>query len=190
MVIPFVVVLLMALLEMALALNASVAVNRASQRGAHLAATAGNLIGADCLVLKAIDQDLGVPNKVENISEVLIERTSMVGNYVDLRQTWRRGGKSDCVMADGSTIELPYTLLEGSNYPESDRCTALKGCPSLPLEPSTVDNIGVTVRYRHDWVTPLNGALSTLLPGSGGGGSNDGGWDFEQRNIFRMEPTL
>jgi len=50
-----------------------------------------------------------------------------------------------------------------------------------------VDNIGVTVRYRHDWVTPLNGALDLI---AGTNNDNSGGWNFEQRNIFRIEPTL
>ncbi|MEX1334266.1 MAG: TadE family protein [Candidatus Limnocylindrales bacterium] len=188
MVIPLLVIMLMALLEMALALNASLAVNRASQHGAHIAATAGNLVGADCLVLESVDRNLGAPNNVGNVSEVIIERTSLVGNYVDLRQRWQRGGPTDCLMADGSSVKVPYTLVEAT-YPEADRCTVLHGCPTLPSSPSTVDNIGVTVRYRHDWVTPLNGALTALISGEeveGGGG----GWDFEQRNIFRMEPTL
>ncbi len=189
-VVPFVVILLMALLELSLALNASLAVNRASQHGAHLAATAGNIGGADCLVLEAVEQDLGAPNNVSNISEVLIERTSMVGNYVDMRQVWRRGGTTDCRLPDGATVALPYTLVEGF-YPEAERCTVLGGCPTLTPPRSTVDNIGVTVRYRHDWVTPLNGALDLITGGgSSGGGSGSGGWSFEQRNIFRMEPTL
>jgi hypothetical protein len=187
-VIPVLLILFMALLELSLALNASLAVNRASQHGAHVGATAGNNVGADCLVLQAVEEDLGPPNKVANLSEVTVERTSLVGNYVDLRQRWLRSGKTDCVLADGSTVEVPYILVE-STYPASDRCTVLRGCPSLPGSPSTVDNIGVTVRYRHDWVTPLDGALTSLMSGQSGG-SPSGGWDFEQRNIFRMEPTL
>ena len=49
------------------------------------------------------------------------------------------------------------------------------------------------MRYRHDWVTPLNGALDTVIDSGDGGGSgigSGGGWTFEQRNIFRIEPTL
>ena len=43
------------------------------------------------------------------------------------------------------------------------------------------------MKYHHDWITPLNGALDLL--GNGGPGG-PGGWTFEQRNIFRIEPTL
>ncbi|MEA2025779.1 MAG: TadE/TadG family type IV pilus assembly protein [Chloroflexota bacterium] len=190
MVIPMLMVLLMALLEVGLALNASLAVNRASQHGAHIAASAGNIAGADCLILDAIEGDLSAPNKASNISEVLIERTAMVGNLTYAQQTWRRGGKTDCIKPDGTTVELPYTLTV-NGYPESQRCPVLGGCLSLTPARSTVDNIGVTVRYRHDWVTPLNGALDLIAPGgSGGGGGSEGGWSFEQRNIFRIEPTL
>jgi TadE-like protein len=188
-VIPILMILFMAVLELALALNASLAVNRASQHGAHVAASAGNLIGADCLVLEAIEQDLGVPNDGDNITEVSIERSSLVGNYVDLRQRWVRGGPSDCQLADGSTVEVPYSLVEAT-YPESDRCTVLGGCPAMPDAPTTVDNIGVTVHYRHDWVTPLNGAIAAFTSDGDAGGDGSGGWDSEQRNIFRMEPTL
>jgi hypothetical protein len=82
---------------------------------------------------------------------------------------------------------VPYEL-DIAGYPEADRCTVLDGCPTLGR--STVDNVGVIVRYTHDWVTPLNGALDLLTPGGAGSSSNSGGWSFEQRNIFRIEPTL
>jgi Flp pilus assembly protein TadG len=189
MVIPIVVVLVMALLELALALNASLAVNRASQHGAHLAATAGSNAGADCLILSKIEGDLGVPNDANQISEVIIERTALAGDTSYGQQTWDRSGATDCTMPDGSTQSIPYTLTT-NGYPESQRCTALHGCPSLLPPRSTVDNIGVTVRYRHDWVTPLNGALDLLMDGASSGGGDPGGCSFEQRNIFRFEPTL
>ena len=190
MVIPMLIVLLMALLEVALALNASLAVNRASQRGAHLASTAGSILGADCLILQSIEQDMGDPNSRNNISEVVIERTALAGNFSYAQQSWGRHGTTDCVMPDGATVTLPYTL-DVANYPEAQRCSVLSGCPLLTPARSTVDNIGVSVRYRHDWVTPLNGALNLLVPGSPPSpGSNSGGWNFEQRNIFRIEPTL
>jgi hypothetical protein len=190
MVIPIVLVLVMGLLEMALALNASLAVNRASQHGAHLAASAGNLLGADCLILDSIEADMGVPNDPKKISEVIIERTALAGNFSYANQTWSRTGQTDCERPDGTTVAVPYTLIT-NGYPETQRCAVLGGCPALVPARSTVDNIGVTVRYTHDWVTPLNGALDLLVPGGGGNeGGDPAGWSFEQRNIFRMEPVL
>ncbi len=189
MVMPIVVVLVMGLLELALALNASLAVNRASQHGAHLAATAGNTLGADCLILDSIDHDLGVPNDPDKISQVIIERTALAGNVSYAQQSWARSGQTTCTLPDGTDTIVPYTLTV-NGYPESQRCSVLRGCPALIPARSTVDNIGVTVRYTHDWVTPLNGALDLLVDGGGGGGGGSGGWNFEQRNIFRVEPTL
>lgn len=187
-VIPMLLVLLMGTLEFALALNASLAVNRASQQGAHLAASAGNLLGADCLILTSIEGDIAVPNDPAKISEVIIERTALTGDYSYAEQRWGRFGQTDCSMPDGSTVQLPYTRL-ANGYPEAQRCTVLQGCPSLTPPRSTVDNIGVTVRYTHDWITPLQGMLDLIVPDSGSS-SASGGWSFEQRNIFRIEPTL
>ena len=184
-VVPIIVVLLMALLELAVGLNASLAINRASQNGAHLAATAGNTGGADCLILRQIERDVSVPNDPSHILDVVIERTALAGNTSYAQQTWARSGQTDCTFPDGTTEELPYSLTV-AGYPESQRCSVLAGCPSLIPPRSTVDNIGVRVRYRHDWITPLNGVLDLLTPGGGG----SGGWTFEQRNIFRIEPTL
>jgi hypothetical protein len=185
-VVPFLVVLLMAVLELVLALNASLAINRASQNGAHLAAIAGNTNGADCLILRQIEQDVSPPNDPSHILDVVIERTALAGNTSYAQQTWSRSGQTDCTFPDGTTQSLPYSLT-AAGYPETQRCPVLGGCPNLIPPRSTVDNIGVRVRYRHDWVTPLNGALDLLASGGAGG---SGGWTFEQRNIFRIEPTL
>jgi len=189
MVIPLLMIMVMALLELALGLNASLAVNRASQHGAHIAASGGNVLGTDCLILEQIEQDLGVPNDRTKISEVIIERTALVGNLSYASQQWGRYGETDCVRPDGETVTVPYTLAI-AGYPEAQRCTVLGGCPTLIPARSTVDNVGVIVRYTHDWKTPLNGALDLLSSGGGGGGSGSSGWSFEQRNIFRIEPTL
>ena len=186
-VIPLLMVLFMSLLEVALALNASMAVNRASQQAAHIAASAGNLLGADCLILQSIEEDMGIPNDPANISEVVIERTALVGDYSYGEQRWGRFGETDCTMPDRSTVTVPYTL-QVAGYPEAQRCAVLQGCPTFVPPRSTVDNIGVTVRYTHGWVTPLNGALDLVVPDAGAG--SPGGWSFEQRNIFRIEPVL
>ena len=190
MVIPLVVVLFMGVLELALALQASLSINRASQNGAHVAATAGNIQGADCLILRGIERDVATPNQAANIIEVIVERTALAGNQSYAQQKWSRTGTTNCTLPDSSVVALPYTLAAAGAtpaYPESQRCTVLGGCPHMTPARSTVDNIGVTVRYRHDWVTPLNGALDLI---AGDGNATTGGWTFEQRNIFRVEPTL
>lgn len=180
--IPLVLLLFMAVIELALGFNAFVGLNRASQHAAHLASIAGNQQGADCMILEQIEGDVTVPNRREAIIEVLIQRTSLAGNWAYQQQKWERTGSTDCTLPNGDEITVPYELTPDSDYPESERCPALKGCPSMD-DRSTVDNIAVGIKYRHDWTTPL-AAVITSLPGG------KLGWNFTQRNIFRIEPQL
>ena len=184
-IIPLVLFLLMALLEMALAFNAFVGINRVSQFGAHLASIMTNQQGADCLILQQIEEHVEVPNRRENIVAVVVERTALAGNRTFAEMHYQRAGQTQCTLPDGTDVTVPYTLAASAlpAYPESDRCPVLKGCPSLGDDRTTVDNIGVRVRYRHEWVTPLS-AATEFLPGGGQG------WAFTQRNIYRMEPAL
>ena len=181
-VMPILLILFAGLVELALAFNAFIATNRASQHGGHLAAILGNEIGADCAILQAIEADIAAPNDPNKIIEVLIERTALAGNRTlgnDV-QTWIRSGSSEC--PQGSGVFLPYTRATDL-YPEGQRCAALAGCPGMTPPRSTVDNIGVSVKYRHVWATPLNSILNVFAGG-------DTGWTFTQQNIFRMEPAL
>lgn len=183
-VIPLVLLLFMGILELALAFNAFIGLNRASQMGGHLAATMGNQAGADCQILSQIESDVLVPNDPGRIVEVIIERTPLAGNdaYPGEKQRWARSGSTACALADGSSVTVPYTLTL-SGYPEAQRCPVLAGCPALSPPRSTVDNVGVSIRYRHPWATPLNSLFGFFAGG-------DTGWTFTQRNIFRLEPTL
>jgi hypothetical protein len=181
-VIPLLIVLFMAVIELALALNAVIGVNRASQQAAHTASILGAAAGADCLILRDIEGDVTVPNDRTKIQSVTIERTAMVGNTSFAQQVYNRTGSMDCTLPDGTVLPLPYSI-GAAGYPESQRCASLKGCPALGSDRTTVDNIGVNIRYRHLWATPLN-----ALYGAFGGG--DTGWNISQRNIFRMEPIL
>ena len=180
-VIPILFFAFTALLELALGFNAFVGVNRASQQAAHLASVAGNQSGADCLILSQIEEHIAAPTRKTSIIDVRIQRTSLAGNWAYQQQLYTRGGSLECTMPNGDEVSLPYTQME-SGYPEDQRCTALKGCPTLD-DRSTVDNIAVGIKYRHDWVTPFP-SIITSLPGG------TEGWTFTQRNIFRMEPTL
>jgi hypothetical protein len=186
-VIPMVMLLVMAVLEFALGFNAFVGLNRASQNAAHLAAVTGNQLGADCLILSEIEQDIQPPNHAADIRSVIIERTALAGNVSYQQQTYTKPGSWDCTLPDGTEIALPYTPSANASglpgYPEEQRCPVLGGCAALDPPRSTVDNIGVRVQYRHRWATPLSTVMD-VLPG----GAN--GWTFTQRNIFRMEPSL
>lgn len=183
-ILPILTILFMAVLEVALMFNAFIGVNRASQNGGHIAATVGNLAGADCLILTEIEQDVVVPNDRARILEVIIERTPLAGNdaYPGEKQRWSRSGSTTCTLPDGTSAVVPYSLTM-TGYPEEQRCSVLSGCAALTPPRSTVDNIGVSIRYRHPWVTPLNALFGYFAGG-------DTGWTFTQRNIFRIEPTL
>ncbi len=177
--------LVMAVFEFALGFNAFVGLNRASQTAAHTAAILGNQQGADCFILSQIEDDVDPPNNTAQILQVEIQRTSLTGNRPFQHQIYTRTGSMLCTLPDGTEITIPYQ--PGARtlpaYPEDQRCPVLSGCPWLDASRTTVDNIGVAVRYRHDWTTPL-GSLITSLPGG------TSGWTFTQRNIFRVEPTL
>jgi Flp pilus assembly protein TadG len=186
-VIPMLMLLVMAILEFALAFNAFVGLNRASQNAAHLASVMGNQLGTDCLVLSKIDQDVQPPNDANDIRKVIIERTALAGNVSYQQQTYTKPGSWDCTLPDGTATTVAYTPAANDSglpaYPEAERCPVLDGCPAFTQPRSTVDNIGVRVQYRHAWATPL----STIIDALPGGAS---GWTFTQRNIFRIEPLL
>lgn len=185
---PIIMLLLMALLEVALAFNSFIAINRASQNAAHMAAIMTNQAGSDCLILQGVEEDVSPPQNRNNIVHVVIERTALSGNFTYQEQFYERSGQTRCTLPDGTEIDVPYTLIPAPQdplppYPETERCPVLRGCPALGEKRNTVDNIGVKVRYRHEWVTPLS-VTADFLPGG------NSGWTFTQRNIFRMEPTL
>jgi Flp pilus assembly protein TadG len=184
-ILPLIAILMMGLLEFALAFQATLGINRASQQAALLASEAGNTNGADCLILQQIESDIGPPNDRSNILEIQIQRTGPGGGTVYAKQTYGRGGTTSCTLNDGSTISVPYTR-STNTYPDDQRCNVLDGCPAMTPARTTVDTIGIQIRYRHDWRTPL-AAIMKLIDGTGPSGAT---WTFQKRNVFRMEPML
>lgn len=184
-ILPILFVLIMGLLEFAVAFNAVLGVNRASQNAAHTASLAGNMQGADCLILGEVESDVGPPNDKTHIKLVQIQRTAMAGNVVYAQNSWVRTGVTACTLNDGTSVSVPYTQTE-NGYPVNQRCSVLNGCPTYNPARSTVDNVGVMIQYRYDWITPLG----TLLPFVGGDRDTSHGWTFQKRNVFRMEPNL
>lgn len=183
--VPILFVLIMGLIEFAVAFNAVLGIQRASQNGAHMASIAGNILGADCLILQQIEEDIQPPLNKARVQEVQIERSSMAGNVVYAVTAYTRTGSTSCDLNNNTTLTVPYTRTQ-NGYPVNQRCNVLSGCAAMSPARTTVDNVGVMIRYRYDWVTPLG----DLLPFVGGSADGSRGWTFQKRNVFRMEPNL
>ncbi len=179
-VVPLFVLLLVGIIEFAFALNSVLAVNFATREAALIAAEAGNADGSDCVILKRVDDSISAPSANQNITSILIYKADRHGAQV-ARNTYQRTGSTDCVVG-GLTLTVPYTLIGGENYQDTKRCNVLAGCPAnAPLPATTtVDQIGVEVRYVYTWRTPLSGLLG--LTGTG--------YTIVEANTMRMEPVL
>jgi Flp pilus assembly protein TadG len=182
-VLPVLMLMITGIIEFALAFNSSLGVNRASQNAALIAAEAGNLPGADCMILTRIEQDITAPINPNEITGVNIQRTNPSGTTIFAQNTYVRGGVTNCVLADGTPITVPYTST-GSGYPVNQRCSVLSGCPTMTPARTSVDTIGVQISLRYNLRTPLNAVMGMFS------GSTSGTMDFTMRNAFRMEPQL
>lgn len=175
-------VVLLGIIEFAFAFNAVLSVNFASRNAALVAAEAGNALGADCVILLQIEQDVTAPSSANRIQRVNIYRTDRNGTMQGTATVFLRNGGSptNCLNTDGTPYTLPYTKT-ADGYPEPGRCNILAGCPAYgPIPARTqVDTVGVKVEYDHAWVTPLHNFI--------GGGSN---FSVDRANAMRMEPVL
>ena len=172
---PIFVTMLMGIIEFAFVFNALLGVNFASRDAALAGAEAGDGLGADCVILKAVDDAIGAPTADDRIASVEIYKANANGVQVGASTIYTRGGSRTCAFIDGTTSVQPYTLT-ADGYTETSRCNILAGCVSG----GTVDNIGVRITYTHSWVTPLQNFI--------GGGS--GGLTFDRSSVMRMEPVL
>lgn len=184
-VIPVMMLVMVGIIEFAIAFNTTLGVNRASQDAALVASEAGNLPGADCMILSSIEGDIGAPSDKREITQIQIQRTNPSGTTVYANNSYSRSGATTCTLSDGTTVTVPYTAT-GTGYPPSQRCNVLGGCPSLTPARTTVDTIGIQIDYAYAYRTPI-GAIMNLV---GGGGSGTSTFAFSQRNAFRMEPQL
>jgi Flp pilus assembly protein TadG len=175
---PLFLLLLFSIIEFAFVFSAMLGLSYATRDAALLAAEAGNALGADCVIIKSVDQAVSPPAADDRIQAVTIYRADQNGSEMaGVSNTWTRGGSTSC--GDGTTI--PY-VRQTNGYAETSRCNILSGCGGG--QPS-VDTIGVRVTYTHAWVTPLGG-----FPGPGFGGQGGSGFSLSQSNAMRMEPIL
>jgi TadE-like protein len=179
---PIFILMVIGIMEFAVAFNALLAVNFASRDAALLAAEAGSDLGADCVILSSVEGDVMEPANRARIGQVRIYWADTNGNPKpgNFHQLYTRGGSTTCTYPDGTTLTVPYTL-STANYPEVERCDILAGC-TFPLTGAHagVDTIGVSISYTHTWITPIAGLVS--LTGSG--------FNFTHQNAMRMEPVL
>jgi hypothetical protein len=181
---PVFILLLIGLVEFSVTFSIMLNVNYASRDSALLAAEVGDGLGADCLILRRLDDALGGGAAHHSgIQQVRIFWADANGNQI-AANTYDEGGVgTTCTLADGSTTTVNYTAVSGGlNYLSSDRCTVLAGC-SLDSQGRShpgLDTIGVSIRFHHAWLTPLPNLVQ--LPPYG--------VTFDRSNTMRMEPVL
>ena len=172
---PIFILLLIGLIEFAVVFSIILNVNYASRDAALMAAEVGDASGADCLILQRLDSALNGATSHDQILSIRIFWSDQNGNEL-AADVYSEGGSTSCILGDGSTLTVPYTA-GAQNYPEASRCTIVAGCGgSHP----TLDTIGVTIEYHHDWITPLPNLVS--VPATG--------LTFTRSNTMRMEPVL
>jgi Flp pilus assembly protein TadG len=174
---PLFMLVMLGLIEFAFVFNAVLSTNFASRAAALLAAEAGDMLGADCIILQSVENEMGAPADRTRIVEVAIYHATSSGAVIGSEVTrYTRTGSRTCNYADGSSVTVPYTRV-ANGYPEGpSRCNVLAGCG----DGYGLHTIGARVTYDHTWKTPIN----SWLPG----GST--GWQFSRENSMRMEPIL
>jgi len=192
-ILPFFVVLLMGVLEFGFLLNAVLGTNFAARDAALLAAEAGSAPGADCVILKSVEDDTSAPSADSRILEVSIYRSDHNGTQIGgSANVYNRTGSTTCTYPDDSTVTVPYTLTS-AGYTEDDRCNYLGGCPALGR--TELDTIGVAISYSYSWHTPL-AAFLPFFETLWGNGTHSGtplpaaGYTIVKSSIMRMEPVL
>jgi Flp pilus assembly protein TadG len=193
-VIPIFLVLLMGVIEFSFLMNGQLSINFATRDAALIGAEAGNAMGADCVILQKVEQDVTAPANAANISQVQIFWTDANGQPLDTSgnvttfgsgtqaaDTYTRTGSTTCTFADGTTLSVPYTLSGTATYPSSARCSDIQGTTEGCQTGHTgLDTIGVQATYSDTWRTPMHNLIG--LMGSG--------WTVVQSNEMRMEPVL
>lgn len=164
-ILPVLLILILGLMEFALAFNARDSVFFAARDASMLAAEGGSIAGTDCVVLDRIERDIVSPARPVKINTVKVFWSDKNGVELSgVENLYTRGGGSiTCTYGNGSTLTVPYVLTTNL-YPESLRCDVLAGCGGSHTTP---DNIGVTISYTHNWITSVAqisaGALSFSL---------------------------
>ncbi len=178
---PLFMVLLVGVIEYGFLMNATLASSFATRDASLIAAEAGNSTGADCAILRKIEDDISGPSNASNITNVQIywadsTTGAIKSGYVN---TYTRSTTQtiSCTVS-GSTFTLPYAA-PTIGYPEASRCNVISGA-SCASGHTGLDTIGVQVTYNYTWHTPLKSLLGFTGPG----------WTIVKSNAMEMEPVL
>jgi hypothetical protein len=177
---PLFMTLLVAVIEYGFLMNANLASSFATRDASLIAAEAGNNQGADCAILKKIEDDINGPSDPRNITNVQIywadpvtgaPKAGYINTYV------RSTSQTLPCLVGGVAFTLPY-IDPGSPQPYdwTIRCNVINGCPGHV----GLDTIGVQITYNYAWHTPLKSLL----------GFTGGGWTLVKSNAMEMEPVL
>lgn len=174
---PIFMVLLTAVIEYGFLMNANLASSYATRDASLVAAEAGNTKGADCAILKKIEDDINGPSDPRNITTVKIyladPTTGAIGSKVN---TYTRSTTPSlpCTLG-GASFNLNYASPGSIGYDETTRCNIVNvsACGGL-------DTIGVQITYNYTWHTPLKSLL----------GFTGAGWTVVRSNAMEMEPVL
>jgi Flp pilus assembly protein TadG len=175
-VIPISVVLIMGIIEFSLVLDALLAVNFASREAALIGAEAGSAAGADCVILRKIQDSVGAPADNRLITAVRIYKATTAGVDSGTGNNYDRAGTTSCPLPGDPTATVAFRQTANA-YPDTARCNYLAGCQG-PVRP--LDHIGVQITYAYSWHTPLSYLIS--LAGTG--------YTIVKANAMRMEPIL
>ncbi len=151
-VLPVLMLMIVGLVEFALAFNSRDSVFFAARDGSMLAAEGGRIAGTDCVVLDRIERDIVSPARPVRVQTVKVFWSDRNGVELGGQENlYTRGGTLTCTYGNGTTLTVPYTLTTAL-YVEPNRCDVLAGCGGTHATP---DNIGVTINYQHTWVSSV-----------------------------------
>ncbi len=154
------ITLMMAVIEFGVLYNNILTVQFASRQGVSVAAEMGGEDGADCAILKAVEDALQTPVNHSAISAVEIYQSDANGDKIAGKvNRYTRTGTLDC---PGTATE-PYTLVGSEGYPEVDRGDVL----------TDLDMVGVHIDYTYYGITPFAAGRS---------------WAVSDGATLRMEP--
>ena len=188
-VLPLLLVLVISLIEFGFLLNANLSISYATRDAALIAAEAGDNSGADCLILKKIEDDITSPADDAAIQGVQIYWSDQNGNVLGgAINAYTRTGSTTCKI-NGTNLTVPYSASGPLLYPATDRCNIILGTGCAGGH-TGLDTIGVKLTYQYGWHTPLRCLVGLLGNGGGGCWSNTAGWTLVSSNAMRMEPVL